>query len=321
MAAPSASISCHYRNHQNTSGSTRKDQVYPYSSPLENLSSFFSSSKSTSTSPSHSTSPSTSHSSLSLSTIRGWIPKDPVIVGIISAAGATALTLGSIAGYRRYWRRIRNANSVTTGMLERKTWIRGVVTSVGDGDNMRLYHTPGPFFRYPFKIRTIPSTVKELKDETIHIRIAGVDAPENAHFGQPAQPHAKESLEWLRSTIIGKKMRCQLLAKDQYNRIVAVPYINRLLWFDKPLPLLMLKEGMAVVYEAGGAEYGPWGLEKMKFIEAQAKSSKKGLWSIKKFEHPSDYKARMKRPDDIRVPSTGGKAPGSLLGRIWGYIW
>lgn len=63
----------------------------------------------------------------------------------------------------------------------------------------------------------------ELKDETIHIRIAGVDAPENAHFGQPAQPHAKESLEWLRSTIIGKKMRCQLLAKDQYNRIVSFP--------------------------------------------------------------------------------------------------
>jgi endonuclease YncB( thermonuclease family) len=60
----------------------------------------------------------------------------------------------------------------------------------------------------------------ELKDETIHIRIAGVDAPENAHFGNPSQPHAKESLEWLRRTLIGKKMSCQLLRKDQYNRIV-----------------------------------------------------------------------------------------------------
>lgn len=28
---------------------------------------------------------------------------------------------------------------------------------------------------------------------------------------------------------------------------------------------------MAVVYESGGAEYGPWGLDKMKQIEAEAK--------------------------------------------------
>jgi hypothetical protein len=60
----------------------------------------------------------------------------------------------------------------------------------------------------------------ELKDETIHIRIAGVDAPEAAHFGNPAQPHSQESLDWLRGTIMGKSMSCQLLRKDQYNRIV-----------------------------------------------------------------------------------------------------
>ncbi|WWC70799.1 uncharacterized protein I206_104751 [Kwoniella pini CBS 10737] len=299
---------------QRISKEYENNNEYPVSSPLENITSFFSSSPSTSSSSSKSRSTSTSQS------IKEWIPKDPVVVGIISAAGATCITLGSITGYRRYWRRIRNANSVTTGMLDRKTWIRGVVTSVGDGDNLRLYHTPGPFFRYPLKIRTIPSTTKELKDETIHIRIAGVDAPENAHFGQPAQPHAKESLDWLRTTIIGKKMKCQLLAKDQYNRIVAVPYINRLLWFDKPLPLLMLKEGMAVVYEAGGAEYGPWGIEKMKSLEAQAKSSKKGLWALKKFEHPSDFKARMKRAEEVRVPSTKSTKSRSLLGRLWGMV-
>ncbi|KAK6908149.1 mitochondrial protein [Kwoniella mangroviensis CBS 10435] len=307
MMDTSNTVVCSQHRHRKEHRS-EEDTRYPYASPLDNITSLFSSSSSASSSSSTKTS------------INDWIPKDPVVVGIISAAGATCLTLGSIAGYRRYWRRIRNANSVTTGMLDRKTWIRGVVTSVGDGDNLRLYHTPGPFFSYPFKIRSIPSTPKELKDETIHIRIAGVDAPENAHFGQPAQPHAKESLEWLRGTILGKRMRCQLLAKDQYNRIVAVPYINRLLWFDKPLPILMLKEGMAVVYEAGGAEYGPWGIDKMKSIEAQARSSKKGLWSLKKFEHPSDFKARMKRPDEVRVPSTSKAKSRTLLGRVWGWI-
>ncbi|KAK8858546.1 hypothetical protein IAR55_002775 [Kwoniella newhampshirensis] len=279
---------------------------YTYSSPLESITSLFSSrSNPSSSAPS---------SSSSTTSVLDWIPKDPVAVGILSALGGTALTLGSIKGYRRYWRRIRNANSVTSGMLERKMWVKGVVTSVGDGDNLRLFHTPGPFFRYPFKIRSVPTISKELKDETLNIRIAGVDAPENAHFGQPAQPHAKESLEWLRTTILGKRMRCQLLAKDQYQRIVAVPYICRTFWFDKPLPLLMLKQGMAVVYEAGGAEYGPWGIEKMKAIEAEARAAKRGLWSLKKFEHPSAFKARMKRPDEIRVPYKSRSTTSGLWG-------
>jgi len=33
---------------------------------------------------------------------------------------------------------------------------------------------------------------------------------------------------------------------------------------------MMLQEGMAVVYESGGAEYGPWGLEGMKVAQRQA---------------------------------------------------
>ncbi|WVR06312.1 hypothetical protein IAU60_003342 [Kwoniella sp. DSM 27419] len=287
--------------------------AYIAPSPLESITSLFSSTPSSSSSK-------TAASSSRTPSISEWIPKDPVIVAVISAAGATCITLGSIAGYRRYWRRIRNANSVTTGMLERKTWIRGVVTSVGDGDNLRLFHTPGPFFRYPLKLRSIPTTAKELKDETLHIRIAGVDAPENAHFGQPAQPHAKESLDWLRATVLGRRMRCQLLAKDQYNRIVAVPYISRSLLWDKPLPLLMLKEGMAVVYEAGGAEYGPWGLDKMKSVEADAKKAKRGLWSLKKFEHPSDYKARMKSNDDVKIVTPKRRASKGVLCTISGWI-
>jgi len=34
---------------------------------------------------------------------------------------------------------------------------------------------------------------------------------------------------------------------------------------------MMLKDGMAVVYESGGAEYGPWGLDGLKRHEAAAK--------------------------------------------------
>ncbi|WVO18564.1 hypothetical protein L204_106283 [Cryptococcus depauperatus] len=250
------------------------------------------------------------------------LPQDPVLVGILSALGTSVLTFGGFLGYRRFWRRIRNADYVTSEMLRRKTWVRGIVTSVGDGDNLRLYHTPGPFYRYPLKFRSVPTTQKELKDETLSIRIAGVDAPENAHFGNPAQPHAKESLEWLRSTVLGRRLRCQLLTKDQYNRIVAVPYISRTLWWDNPLPLMMLKEGMAVVYQAGGAEYGPWGLQKMLEIETKTRDAKRGLWALKKFESPGDFKARMKLKDSgEKQPSPDKSKNIGLLGRLKRLMW
>ncbi|KIR68502.1 mitochondrial protein [Cryptococcus bacillisporus CA1873] len=246
----------------------------------------------------------------------GNLGENPVFIGIGSAVGASALTLLGVMGYRRYWKRIKNADYVTSELLRRRAWIKGIVTSVGDGDNLRLYHTPGPFFRYPFKIRSIPTTQKGLRNETISIRIAGVDAPENAHFGNPAQPHAKESLEWLRATVLGKRMRCQLLAKDQYNRIVAVPYISRRLWWDRPLPLMMLKEGMAVVYKAGGAEYGPWGLDEMLKVEAEARYAKRGLWALRKFESPGDFKARMKLESDVSEERPEKKSPSGWIALV-----
>lgn len=52
---------------------------------------------------------------------------------------------------------------------------------------------------------------------------------------------------------------------------VAVPYIKRLILPNQPLPLEMLRTGMAVVYESAGGEYGDWGKEKLKEIEATAK--------------------------------------------------
>ncbi|KIR42771.1 hypothetical protein I307_01121 [Cryptococcus deuterogattii 99/473] len=117
----------------------------------------------------------------------GNFGENPVFIGIGSAVGASALTLLGVMGYRRYWRRIKNADYVTSELLRRRAWIKGIVT------------------------------------------------------------------------------RLTLWTK------VAVPYISRRLWWDRPLPLMMLKEGMAVVYKAGGAEYGPWGLDGMLKVEAEAR--------------------------------------------------
>lgn len=53
-----------------------------------------------------------------------------------------------------------------------------------------------------------------------------MDAPECAHFGNPAQAHSAESLEWLKTTLLGRRMKVQLLRKDQYNRIVSLGVVS-----------------------------------------------------------------------------------------------
>lgn len=112
----------------------------------------------------------------------------------------------------------------------------------------------------------------------LHIRIAGVDAPELAHWGREAQPYSKEALELLTSLILNRRVRAQLYRRDQYDRIVAQVYVRK--WFfKKDVGLEMLKAGLATVYEAkSGAEFGN-SEEQYRAAEEQAKQRKVGMWS------------------------------------------
>ncbi|KAJ4480981.1 hypothetical protein J3R30DRAFT_3462874 [Lentinula aciculospora] len=212
------------------------------------------------------------------------------LVASAFAAGAIT-TIGASRIYGRYFRRIQNSDWITPEIFEKKRWIKGVVSSVGDADNFRLYHTPG------LKFRRIPSTAKEFKNQTIHIRIAGADAPEAAHFGRIGQPYAEESLAWLTNRILGQIVYCQLVQRDQYARIVANVIIkNKFLpgpFFGTSLALEMLKSGWATTYEQTGAEYGQWGKEAFLQAETRAKTLRLGMWKDgTSGETPADYKRR-----------------------------
>jgi len=183
-------------------------------------------------------------------------------------------------------------------MFAKKRWIKGTVTAVGDADNFRLYHTPGIGWRWPLKFRRIPSNPKDLKDQTLHIRLAGVDAPEGAHFGRLAQPYFAESLEWLRNKILGKTVYCQLIRRDQYSRVVAhvspsPRILPGFLTSSKSLSLEMLRVGWVTIYEQAGAEYGYWGKDEFLRVEAEAKAARRGIWKHgTKAETPAEYKRR-----------------------------
>ena len=128
----------------------------------------------------------------------------------------------------------------------------------------------------------------------IHVRLAGIDAPEAAHFGRPAQPYSQEALTWLTAYVLGRRIRAYVYKADQYQRVVATAYVRKGI-LRRDVGLQMLRSGLATVYEAkSGVEFGE-GLEAIyRKAEWWAKLKRKGMWAGKRkdFESPREYKTR-----------------------------
>ena len=216
----------------------------------------------------------------------------------------TTVSLGSYKIYRSLLRRIPQAKDIPQNYWRRRS-LKGVVTRVGDGDGFHLYHTPGGRLAGWGWLRQVPSKPKELKDQTIQIRNAGIDAPEVAHFGRPGQPGGKEALDWLSDYLLHRHVSVQPYKRDQYDRAVGTVYTWRM-FIRRDVGLEMLKRGLATVYEAkSGAEYGGKE-EKYRKAETKAKSKGVGIWARKGWpfqrkeanvETPMEFKKRMNAQD------------------------
>lgn len=145
---------------------------------------------------------------------------------------------------------------------------------------------------------------KGLKGKTLHVRIAGIDAPEMAHFGRPEQPFGKEALAWLRGEVLGKFVRVRPWRRDQYDRVVCTVYKRKWMVWRTDVGLEMIRKGLATVYEAKfGSEFG--GMEEVyREAEKEAKRRGVGMWQKPGFigkligrkessESPREYKTRM----------------------------
>lgn len=208
---------------------------------------------------------------------------------LLYTAGTTGLLLLLLRFYKRYVRRIRTYLDLTPGIIDSNRPLYGRVTRVGDGDNFRFFHTPGGVLLGWGWLRHVPKTTKELKDQTLSVRLCGMDAPERAHFGKPAQPFSEDALIWLRNYLLGRSVVIIPYSVDQYRRVVAKTKVWK--WTGrKDVSAEMLRNGLAVVYGGGGAEYGNnerW----YRKLEARAKFLNRGLWSLgKKLEKPDEYK-------------------------------
>lgn len=223
---------------------------------------------------------------------------------IISTVVLTTLLLSAQRIYSTRLLRIPNtAHLQATYLQSRPTRsIFGLVTSVGDADNFRVYHTPGGMLLGWHWLRSTPDNRKALTGQTLHIRIAGIDAPELAHFGKPAQPFADKAMQWLTKTVMDKRVRVYTLRRDQYERVVATAFMRRDVWgvlvaaasripgftrdkttgplFRRDIGLEMIRAGWATVYEAKyGAEFGQPGMETVyREAERKAKLEGRGMW-------------------------------------------
>lgn len=193
----------------------------------------------------------------------------------------TAGTLAALKFYTFFLRRIPQATYIHPSALNGKRSIFGYVSSVGDGDTFRLYHTPGGRLLgwgwLPGR-RVQDFERKDFKDQTIAVRLAGIDAPELAHFGKPAQEYGKQACEGLQELIAGRFVRARLWRQDQYQRVVASVVVRRWGVVARDVGYDMLRRGHATVYEAKfGSEFAGKE-EKYRKAEKLAKGHGVGLW-------------------------------------------
>ncbi|GAA5850124.1 hypothetical protein JCM3766R1_006931 [Sporobolomyces carnicolor] len=217
-------------------------------------------------------------------------PSHPLFVMTATTVALTA----SYWGYTRFAKRIRTVQDL---VLPTRSF-KGTVTSVGDADNFRVYHQP-----LLKTFSTVPTKRSQLKGETIHVRLAGVDAPEMAHFGKPAQPYSQEAFDFLNELVSKRRVVVEPFERDRYERVVSMCYVRR-----RTFPWLvrgkrvnvseeMLKAGLATVYKQAGAVHDGK-LKRFEELERKAKMKRLGMWSIdsRAYESPAEYKKRISAP-------------------------
>jgi len=180
------------------------------------------------------------------------------------------------------------ANDIPKQYYKNKRTLYGQVVKVVDGDTIRMRHLPTLM-----SSGELP-TAGKLKDQTIMVRVAAVDSPETAKFGQDGQPFGDEAKEFTTRAVLNKRVKVKALAKDRYDRLLGVvTYDAGSLGGEKDLSEELLRQGLAVVYTQGGAQYDGR-REEFVNLEAEARKNKRGLWSQKNGgESPADYKMKI----------------------------
>jgi hypothetical protein len=97
------------------------------------------------------------------------------------------------------------------------------------------------------RIELHESSAKKSRLNTISVRLAGIDAPEIGKYGFTSQPHAKDSLIFLKSLIRSLPapalVYVEFLALDRFNRAICMVHLKEDGGVDGNVSWLMVREG------------------------------------------------------------------------------
>jgi endonuclease YncB( thermonuclease family) len=112
----------------------------------------------------------------------------------------------------------------------------------------------------------------------------GFDAYSN-RINKTGQPYAMESRQALEDKIKGRQVKLDIIDIDKYRRLVCI------VWLDgRNINLEMIKEGHAEAF----VEYlKPPYREQFLEAEREAKSAKRGIWLLRDYERPRDFRKRL----------------------------
>jgi endonuclease YncB( thermonuclease family) len=184
-----------------------------------------------------------------------------------------------------------------------------------DGDTIRVRHIPNYMLRnyllryfYNHKQALSPLNQRGIAQETLSIRLYGIDCPEMAKKKtQITQPFAEKAKEFTTQLCLHCVVKITLLRKDQYNRAVAVVQVLPSGWFRRPtdVSMALAQAGLAELYTGGGAEYGDQ-LPALQASIEQAQRKRLGIWSLPQRVSAADYKQQqqqaMPSSNPLRTP-------------------
>ncbi len=192
-------------------------------------------------------------------------------------------------------------NDIPSTYFKEKKSIHAYVEKIIDGDTVRVRHLVGA------RSRNFDGPAK---DHTIIVRLAAVDTPETAKRGSQGQKFSEEAKALTETKLRGRDVDVKLLSKDQYGRVIGrikykESYLFGLFSSDHDIGEELLREGLAVVYRQGGAQYDG-DRNKWEELEKEAIKQKKGMWKNGKnnVELPYEFKKNKKALESVGARSS-----------------
>jgi endonuclease YncB( thermonuclease family) len=193
-----------------------------------------------------------------------WYRRSPVLVVVVLAAAALAVVdrLGWLG---------------TTGTDEQRYHNQLIlVAKVVDGDTLHLAAPDGD-------------------STTTRVRLIGVDCPEIAHGGRAAMYYGPEAAEFVRSEVLGKRVRVELdpfePSRDKYDRLLAFVYLPG---EDDSLNEKLLASGYAYAYR----RFNHCRKDRFLQLEQRARREKAGLWAKITPEQMPQWRRALERDDE-----------------------